>query len=41
MPAAITGFIPRDIIGIAKIEAGPANPPFDIPKRIIPSEAVK
>ena len=39
--AAIVGFIPKDIIGIAKIEAGPAKPPFDIPKRITPKEAVK
>tara|TARA_Y100001960_G_C14622935_1_gene801623 strand:+ start:652 stop:789 length:138 start_codon:yes stop_codon:yes gene_type:complete len=41
IPAATEGFIVKDIIGTAKIEAGPAKPPFEIPKIITPKEAVK
>ena len=41
IPAAIAGFIDKDIIGTAKIEAGPAKPPFEIPKIIIPKDAVR
>lgn len=41
IPAAFKGLILRDITGIAKIEAGPANPPFDIPNKITPNAAVK
>jgi len=41
MPAAVIGLMLRHIIGIAKIDAGPAKPPFEIPKSITPIEAVK
>ena len=39
--AAEIGLIFRAIIGIAKIAIGPAKPPFDIPNKITPIEAVK
>ena len=39
--AAIIGFILRDIIGIARIAMGPANPPLDIPNKTTPIDAVK
>ena len=39
--AAVIGLIVNAIIGIDNIDIGPAKPPFDIPKRIIPIEAVK
>ena len=41
IPAAIAGLIDKALIGTAKIEAGPANPPFEIPKIIIHNEAVR
>ena len=41
IPAAIAGFMAKDIIGTAKIDAGPANPPFEIPNIIIPIDAVR
>ena len=41
MPAATAGFIANAIIGTASIEAGPAKPPFAIPKIITPMEAYK
>ena len=41
IPAAVWGLIVRDIRGIDKIAIGPANPPFDIPNKITPIDAVK
>ncbi len=41
IPAANTGLIFNDIIGIASIDAGPAKPPFEIPNNTIPILAVR
>ena len=41
IPAAVIGFILNAITGIANIDAGPANPPLDMPNKITPIAAVK
>tara|TARA_Y100000590_G_scaffold435588_1_gene555182 strand:+ start:345 stop:509 length:165 start_codon:yes stop_codon:yes gene_type:complete len=41
IPAAVAGPILKDIIGIAKMDEGPANPPLDIPNNIMPIDAVR